>query len=236
MKIYSYCSYEGSQCGFVPGSFEFDTKADDQQGTRFILQNKPVLPIIQSVFECGSVDFAFGNLPDPNTYWIVVKELNAKNEKPYRYLNFAFETKDLREYKTLLAGILEGYNDREKLIQRFSDFVVIRKENTDFGLLICASAVQEFWNDCVKASRSFAIPKELQINEQIYLFRKMLSDTENKDRSKEIEAALHMEKEYIVVHKEAQHCHIVVRGVSKFLKSRISEFKGFKERTIDDRR
>ena len=157
----------------------------------------------------------------------------ARNEKPYRYLNFAFETNNLREYKILLAGILEGYNDSKKLISRFSDFIVLRRENTEFGLLICASAVQKFWEDCVKVSRSYGIPRDLQINEQIYLFRKMLSDTENKDRSREIEASLHMGKEYIVVHKEAQHCHIVVRGVSNFLKSRIREFK---ERTIDDKR
>ena len=148
-------------------------------------------------------------------------------------LNFAFETQSLREYKTLLAGILEGYNDSEKLISSFSDFVVLRKENMEFGLLICASAVQEFWKECMKASRRFVIPRDLQINEQIYLFRKVLPDTENKDRSREIEASLRMGKEYIVVHKEAQHCHIVVRGVSKFLKSRIREFK---ERTIDDKR
>ena len=233
MKIYSYCSYEGSSCGFVLGSLNFDTEAKDQQGSRFILQNDSVLPIVQSVFECGSVDFAFGNLPDKETYWIVIKELNAKNEKPYRYLNFAFETQSLREYKTLLAGILEGYNDSEKLISSFSDFVVLRKENMEFGLLICASAVQEFWKECMKASRRFVIPRDLQINEQIYLFRKVLPDTENKDRSREIEASLQIGKEYIVVHKEAQHCHIVVRGVSKFLKSRIREFK---ERTIDDKR
>lgn len=233
MKIYSYCSYEGSPCGFVLGSFEFHTEAKDQQGSRFILQNDSVLPIIQTVFECGSVDFVFGNLPDKDTYWIVVKDLNAKNEKSYRYLNFAFETKNLREYQILLAGILNGYNNRSKLISRFSDFIVLRREDTEFGLLICASAVQEFWKECVKISRNYAIPKDLQINEQIYLFRKTLSDTENKDRSREIEASLHMGKEYIVVHKEAQHCHIVVRGVSKFLKSRIREFK---ERTIDDKR
>ena len=103
MKIYSYCSYEGSPCGFVLGSFQFHTDANGQQGSRFILQNDGVLPIIQSVFECGAIDFAFGNLPDKETYWIVVKELNAKSEKPYRYLNFAFETNSLREYKTLLA-------------------------------------------------------------------------------------------------------------------------------------
>mgnify|MGYP000044548472 CR=1 FL=1 len=163
----------------------------------------------------------------------MVKDLNAKDEKPYRYLNFAFETKNLREYQILLAGILNGYNNRSKLISRFSDFIVLRREDTEFGLLICASAVQEFWKECVKISRNYAIPKDLQINEQIYLFRKTLSDTENKDRSREIEASLHMGKEYIVVHKEAQHCHIVVRGVSKFLKSRIREFK---ERTIDDKR
>ena len=201
MKIYSYCSYEGSPCGFVLGSFEFHTEAKDQQGSRFILQNDSVLPIIQTVFECGSVDFV--------------------------------ETKNLREYQILLAGILNGYNNRSKLISRFSDFIVLRREDTEFGLLICASAVQEFWKECVKISRNYAIPKDLQINEQIYLFRKTLSDTENKDRSREIEASLHMGKEYIVVHKEAQHCHIVVRGVSKFLKSRIREFK---ERTIDDKR
>ena len=89
MRIYSYCSYEGSPCGFVLGSFEFHTEVKDQQGSRFILQNDSVLPIIQTVFECGSVDFVFGNLPDKDTYWIVVKDLNAKDEKPYRYLNFA---------------------------------------------------------------------------------------------------------------------------------------------------
>lgn len=114
MKIYSYCSYEGSPCGFVLGSFEFHTEAKDQQGLRFILQNDSVLPIIQTVFECGSVDFVFGNLPDKDTYWIVVKDLNAKDEKPYRYLNFAFETKNLREYQILLAGILNGYKQSFK--------------------------------------------------------------------------------------------------------------------------
>lgn len=144
MRIYSYCSYEGSPCGFVLGSFEFHTEVKDQQGSRFILQNDSVLPIIQTVFECGSVDFVFGNLPDKDTYWIVVKDLNAKDEKPYRYLNFAFETKNLREYQILLVGILNGYNNRSKLISRFSDFIVLRREDTEFGLLICASAVQEF--------------------------------------------------------------------------------------------
>ena len=126
MKIYSYCSYEGSPCGFVLGSFEFHTEAKEQQGLRFILQN----------------DSVFGNLPDKDTYWIVVKDLNAKDEKPYRYLNFAFETKNLREYQILLAGILNGYNNRSKLISRFSDFIVLRREDTEFGLLICARSVQ----------------------------------------------------------------------------------------------
>ena len=103
----------------------------------------------------------------------------------------------------------------------------------EFGLLIYASAVQEFWKECMKASRRFVIPRDLQINEQIYLFRKVLPDTENKDRSREIEASLHMGKEYVVVHKETQRCHIVVRGVSNFFKSRIRELK---ERTIDNKR
>lgn len=220
MKVYSYCSYEGSPCGFVLGSFDFDTKKEYNQA-RFILQNEDIPSIIQKVLECGSVDFAFGNLPNPEEYWIVVKELNAKDSKPYQYLNFAFVTRNEGEYLTLLSGIFEGYKDVQTMIQQFSEFVVPRKEDSAFGMLINAEAVSQFWKKC--SEDKCTVPQFFRVNEQIYLLRKILSDTANKNRSKELESALQLEKKFVVRHDAEHHCHIVFLGMSRLLKSKVTK-------------
>ena len=218
MKVYSYCSYEGSLCGFVLGSFEFDTKKEYKQ-SRFILQNENIPSIVQKILECGTVDFAFGNLPDSGVYWIVVKELNAKDSKPYRYLNFAFITKDRQEYLTLLSGMFQGYQDTSTMIQQISEFIVIRKEDSEFGILIDAKAVSNFWKRCEESE--YQVPQFFKENERIYLFRKILSDEANKNRSKELEAALQLEKKYVIRHNARNHCHVIFPGRSQMLRSEV---------------
>lgn len=222
IKIYSYCSYEGSPCGFVLGSLVFQPEEEYKQTdcsipARFILQNEDIPSIVQKILECGSVDFAFGNLPDPESYWIVVKELNAKDSKPYRYLNFAFMTNKQSIYLTLLSGLFQEYKDIPEMIRQFSGFITLQEENLEFGMAINSIELSEFWKKCELNKE--LIPKFFRENKRIYLLRKILSDEANKNRSKELEVALQLEKPYVIRHNARNHCHVIYPRVSEMLKT-----------------
>lgn len=221
MKVYSYCSYEGSPCGFILGSISFDTSKEYTNNDKLILQKDGVLPLIQTTFECGIVDFVFGNLPDSDTYWIEVKNLNAKDKKPYLYLNFAFETHRKEEYLTLLSGILHKYGNVQEFTRILANFITLQNDDPEFGLVINADAIQSFYRNCREYKS--ALPDFYTADERLYLFRKVLSDTSNKDRSKELSQALKLGKGYAVIHDSENHCHIVVRGfgLTHLLKNKV---------------
>ena len=221
MKIYSYCSYEGSPCGFILGSISFDPDRQYTHNDRLILQKDGVLPLIQTTFECGIVDFVFGNLPDSDTYWIEIKNLNAKDKKPYLYLNFAFETQRKEEYLTLLLGILHKYDNIQEFTRILANFITLQNDDPKFGLAINADAICSFYKDC--SENKIDLPDYITDDARLYMFRKVLSDTTNKDRSKELTQALRLGKGYVVIHDSDNHCHIVMQGsgISHLLKSKV---------------
>ena len=230
MKIYSYCSYEGSPCGFILGSISFDTDKQYSQKDKLVLQKDGVLPLIQTTFECGIVDFVFGNLPDSDTYWIEVKNLNAKDKKPYLYLNFAFETNRKEEYLTLLSGILYKYDNIQEFIKILADFITLRNDDPKYGLVINADAISSFYKVC--GEHKSTLPAFYTKDERLYLFRKVLSDTSNKDRSKELTQALKLGKGFTIIHDSENHCHIAMRGFGlAHIKSKVI---GQIKKTCDD--
>ena len=222
MKVYSYCSYEGSPCGFILGSFTFNTDAEFKQSDTISLNNDETNPFIQTIFEYGSIDFVFGKLHNNEPYKIIIKNIDQKNSKPYLYMNFAFETDNKEEYLTLLSSILHKYENIKAFTNALSEFVILQTENHDYGLVINLYAVSKFWKSCQADKKS--LDEYYKTDEQIYLFRKILSDTANKDRSKELTQAFDIEKGYSIIHNEEYHCHIILRGskISHILKSKVN--------------
>lgn len=215
MRIYSYCSYDGSPCGFRVGCLE---KEDA------ILKDISVPKIIQKSFDCGYVDFVCGTEPDKSEtmpYIIVMKKLQTKRNQKNFYLNFALEM-SREEYIRTLPGIMEQYNHTETFACMLADMVIPDTKNAEFGLTLHREGIETFLN-CVQSSDSLS-DTWLAEPHKLFLFRKILPDTQNRDRSKEIAEDFGFDKSVKVVHDAEKHCHIAqLYDINSELKARKSE-------------
>lgn len=203
MKAYSYCSYEGSNCGFVLGVL--NTKDKDP-----MLSKDNVPAFIANAFYCGIVDLVFGAIPGQDHWLVMVKNLNAREQKPDIYLNLAFETDAREEYMALLGMTLYGYRNIPGLAGRLSAMVVPRGDDTTFGLSLDALKLAEFIDQCKSEKRR--VPTECQADNRLFLYRKTLPDTANKNRSRQLMQELRPGLGYVVIHDSQRHRHVMGHG------------------------
>ena len=199
MLIYSYCSYDGSPCGFKVGCFDEEHP---------VLQNVPVQKTIQKAFDCGYVDFVCGQEPDKSEiqpYVIVMKKLQTKKNHKNLYLNFALELAQ-EEYLQILPEILHQYENTDAFACMLADMMIPDQQDTEFGLKLNYNGIRVFL-DCVRSSKE--IP-DIWLTEQnkLFLFRKILPDAQNRNRAKEITEAFDFDRSVKVLHDSDKHCHI----------------------------
>lgn len=220
MRIYSYCSYDGSPCGFQIGYCDTAEKIAELQG-------ESVTPLVRKAFECGYIDFMCGyNLEQvqANQYLIVIKKLEYQKGKIRYYLNFAFEMDSAEVYFSLLSGILQQYENIPEFSRIIAEMIIIQKDDGNFGLTLNMNAVRQFLNI---VGTSGILPKSyhyLNAEQQLFFFRKILPDSENKNRSKEIMQAFSFDSSVNLTHDAQKHCHIAKIGTGKaILKSKMSQ-------------
>ena len=102
MKLYSYCSYDGSLVGFQLGVCEWKN-AQEQVWT---LSKNGIDPFVQACFENGLVRSGFGKIPnrDKQAYFLLVKKLVGKKEDIQYYINLAVTADEWNELEPLLKG------------------------------------------------------------------------------------------------------------------------------------
>jgi len=203
VKIYSYCSYEGSPCGFVLGSMNAKDKDP-------VLAKDNINPFIGNAFYCGIVDFVFGLIPGQDKWLVMVKNLNAEIEDFNIYLNLAFETSSKEEYRSLLGTILHGYRNIPQLSQRLSNMIIPQEDNAGFGLCIDIGKLNEFLEQCKKENHR--IPEECDAYDRLFLYRKILPDAANKNRSKQLMQELRPGFGYVAIHESKYHRHVMAHS------------------------
>ena len=178
MRVYSYCSYRNSHCGFRIGSFEYHK---DIRDGKYFLEKKAVNKYIKIAFESGYSDFVFGNVFNTDKYFIVIKGFETEEI----YMNFAFEfsMNEKKEYLKILSGVLFMYNDISDFVRHLKKLIFIDRNNAEFGLEIDSDVLDKFLSDM-----NFGIENtgDFQENGKVFLFRKLLPNRGNKDYSKEI--------------------------------------------------
>ncbi len=133
MDIYYYCSYTGSPVGYILGCLTYNPN----QSANYTLSRKRIPPVIRRFFEYDTVCNAFGILPaEPKQYYLMMKNLTAKGDKngeaPEYYLNLAFVTQDVDEYKRLLRA---GGGTSEDIAVMIKDSMELDR-TSDFGFTI----------------------------------------------------------------------------------------------------
>ena len=182
MRVYSYCSYRNSHCGFRIGSFDYHD--DNLHDRKYFLEKKAVNKYIQTAFENGYSDFVFGNVFNTDKYFIIIKGFEAKPEEIYMNFAFEFSMNEKKEYLKILSGILCIYDNISDFVRYLKNFVVIDKNNAGFGLEINSDALDKFLL-YIKNLNSENI-SDFQADGKVFFFRKLLQNRGNKDYSKEI--------------------------------------------------
>lgn len=215
MLIYSYCSYDGSPCGFRIGRFDAEHP---------VLQDVPVQKTIQKAFDCGYVDFVCGTEPDKSSalpYVIIMKKLQLHQKRQNIYLNFALEM-NRKEYLQTLPGILHQYEQVDAFAALLAGMIIPDRENMQFGLTLSSAGIRKF----LTGIQSDGNPPEAWLIEphKLFLFRKILPDTQNMNRSRELAEAFDFDKSVKVLHDAEKHCHIAqLFDINSELKAKGSE-------------
>lgn len=141
MKLYSYCSYDGSPTGFRLGVCE----RGKVQGDMCALTESGIDPFVRACFVNGMVHSGLGKIPnrEKESYFLLVKKLVDKQGDSQFYINLAVTADKWREIESMLNGDLKA---TEKLIAQ----KIIPMEGDKFGYHLKADIWDslEFGNLC----------------------------------------------------------------------------------------
>jgi len=106
LKIYYYCSYDGSPAGFHIGTIDCEKQPENiYQDLTEINSSIPADNFIRLCFETGLVRRAFGAIPSNedniHNYFILLKKLTGKKDGCNYYMNIAITTTDWEEFEAL---------------------------------------------------------------------------------------------------------------------------------------
>ena len=127
MKVYYYCSYDGSPVGFHIGRVDYSVP----QENLLELKDKEIDPFIRCCFESGLIRSAFGKIPNNNNYFMLKKKLTGKKEEDSYYMNIAIISEDWDEFVQLMQA---GSNE-EELSDAILDSIKLDKTSA-FGYCI----------------------------------------------------------------------------------------------------
>ena len=74
MKVYTYCSFDGSKVGFQMGTFRPDSSPSDGY---YIPEPKGINSTVRKAFENGIIRRIYGKLPKDNSYVVMVKGIKS---------------------------------------------------------------------------------------------------------------------------------------------------------------
>lgn len=100
MKLYYYCSYDGSPSGFRLGKAELNEENEIQE-----LSDMQINPFIRRCFETGLVRSAFGKIPEgsgESKYFLIKKKLTGIKENCKYYMNIAIVCESWIEFNKLM--------------------------------------------------------------------------------------------------------------------------------------
>lgn len=141
MKLYCYCSYDGSPVGFQMGVCQWDNAAKG----RLNLSKEGVDPFIRACFESGLVRGGFGRIPNraESEYFLLVKKLNHAKETIQYYINVAITSNNWSDLVRMVNG------DSQALAKEIAQGMQPSSEN-EFGYLLDATGWENitFGNLC----------------------------------------------------------------------------------------
>ena len=198
MKIYTYCSYKLSPCGFQIAVFDYDSKEEN-----YFLPLKDsdkIEKFAEYIFEDGKTDYvSFGKIPDKDKYIVILKRMKytdetlSFNDVGYvKNLNmaFEFESDEIELYQKTcnyfgLFSIVKKGSEYTKLqkeknlnkwAEDFSKMIVPDLDNGDTGLKVKASAV----HDMIRKIEDTSIPEGVT-SDKFFIIR--LNESENSQKS-----------------------------------------------------
>lgn len=165
MKIYTYCSYKLSPCGFQIAVFDYDSKEENYFLP--LKDNDKIEDFAEYIFEDGKTDYvSFGKIPDKDKYIVILKRMKytdetlSFNDVGYvKNINMAFEFEsDETELYQKTCNYLDLFpilkkskeytkSQKEKNLNKwaedFAKMIVPDLDNGDTGLKVKASAVHD---------------------------------------------------------------------------------------------
>ncbi len=179
MKIWIYCSYEGSPVGFQLGYVE-----SDQLPESGVVQLKPdsTGSLINRLFSYQGVLEAYGKAPESNTY-VAIRPI-AREPGDTSYLNFAFETEDEIE-ASCIESFLKSYRNRDRdLYHLLLPAVVENQQDYKFGLCIDAQVMIKVVKEIRNAGMGAPVSNRLYVR------------TRNAVEGEELPTKLHLSSVY----------------------------------------
>ena len=159
MKLYCYCSYDGSPVGFQLGTCEWGGVQEEMCA----LSKNGIDPFVRACFENGLVRSGLGKIPnrERQAYFMLVKKLVGKKENVQYYINLAVTADEWNELEPLLNGDLQGM--AEEMTQRMQP-----AEGNEFGYRLKANGWEKiiFGNLC---GCSENMKRDIAENEAMYL-------------------------------------------------------------------
>lgn len=151
MKVYTYCSFDGSKVGFQMGTFRPESTLSDGY---YLPEPKGINSTVRKAFENGIIRRIYGKLPKDNSYVVMVKGIksNTDDNCSTKYCNFAFEFdgNDFNSYSEYRSFI----ENPQKISEKVNRFLIPDNSVADYAVKINAEQFKNFMNEVSKNTSS----------------------------------------------------------------------------------
>lgn len=167
MKVYTYCSFDGSKVGFHLGTFQPDSSCKSDY---YIPKKEKINEKVRKAFESGIVKKIYGKLSRNEPYIVMIKGLKSNGDLK-KYGNFAFEfDNDFNNYSNY-RNYLDTHT-LDEISEKMNQFLIPDNTEKDYGIKISAKKFKEFIDEVSQSSYSV---KDLGEKEFFYIETKYLN-------------------------------------------------------------